>query len=100
MPPVALAILVKRPRTFARDTRKRSAAPSNPPPRGKLIGLTVADPESPEVQWTYGDQNGRLTALRRADGAVERFVLDYAFGSGRHATTFVGLTNRAPAIPP
>lgn len=57
----------------------------------ELDGRVVPDPERPGVTWAYTLRDGRLH-LERAEaqgGAAERFLLDYAFGSGRHATTFV-----------
>ena len=66
---------------------------------GRLDGVTVADPERPGVTWTYRRQGDALTTERREAGAVERFVLEYAFGSGHHATTFVTLTARDPQDP-
>lgn len=60
----------------------------------RLDGVSVADPERPGVVWSYALRDGRLRTERRGDGAVERFVIDYAFGSGNHATTFVTLTDR------
>jgi hypothetical protein len=66
---------------------------------GRLDGVTVVDPERPGVTWTYRRQGDALTTERREVGAVERFVLEYAFGSGHHATTFVTLTARDPQDP-
>jgi len=65
----------------------------------RLDGVTVTDPERPDVTWTYRRQGETLTTERREAGDVERFVLEYAFGSGRHATTFVTLTSRDPLDP-
>jgi Cytochrome c554 and c-prime len=66
---------------------------------GRLDGVTVDDPERPGVTWTYRRQGDALATERREAGAVERFLLEYAFGSGRHATTFVTLTSRDPMDP-
>jgi Cytochrome c554 and c-prime len=66
---------------------------------GRLDGVTVTDPERPGVTWAYRRRGDALTAERREAGAVERFVLEYAFGSGHHATTFVTLTARDPRDP-
>jgi hypothetical protein len=65
----------------------------------RLDGVTVEDPERPGVTWTYRRKGDALTTERREAGAVERFVLEYAFGSGHHATTFVTLTSRDPLDP-
>ena len=73
-------------------------APASPAAR-TLDGRTVDDPEQPGVTWSYAVRDGKLAAERRDGGAVERFVLDYAFGSGRHATTFVTMTSADPARP-
>ena len=43
--------------------------------------------------------NGQLWTERTEKGTVERFVIEYAFGSGRHATTFVTMLDRDPRRP-
>jgi hypothetical protein len=58
-----------------------------------MDGRRVADPEYPGVSWTYSLKDDRLAATRFEKGKSERLLLDYAFGSGHHATTFVTLTN-------
>ena len=63
----------------------------------QLAGRTVADPESPAVSWSYDRRDGDFLVERKEAGAVERFVLDYALGSGHHATTFLTLVD--PATP-
>jgi hypothetical protein len=63
----------------------------------KLDGTTVADPEWPEVLWSYQLRDGKFHVARRAQDEVERWVVDYAFGSGHHATTFVSVLD--PKIP-
>jgi hypothetical protein len=65
----------------------------------RLNGETFADPERPGAEWSYSLQDGQFRTELREAGEVERFVIDYAFGSGRHATTFVTLTNRTPDHP-
>jgi hypothetical protein len=55
----------------------------------RLDGTTVTDPERPEVRWTYRLRDGHLQLARSEGGRVERWILEYAFGSGHHATTFV-----------
>ncbi|HZW31890.1 MAG TPA: multiheme c-type cytochrome [Isosphaeraceae bacterium] len=62
-----------------------------------LDGTTLADPERPEVQWSYQYRDDRLQLARTAPDGVQRWVVDYAFGSGHHATTFVTLVD--PAAP-
>jgi hypothetical protein len=56
-----------------------------------LDGTTVADPEQPDVHWTYRLRAGRLELERAAQRDITRWVVEYAFGSGHHATTFVTL---------
>lgn len=65
----------------------------------RLDGVTVADPERPDASWSYLLREGKFTTERREADAVERFVIDYAFGSGHHATTLVTLTDRNPGRP-
>jgi hypothetical protein len=60
----------------------------------KLDGRVVADPERPDVRWKFASRGGRFQATRSEDnGKVEEFVMEYAFGSDHHATTFVTLTD-------
>ena len=61
-----------------------------------LDGVTVADPERPEVRWSYRKRDGRLLIDRDEAGKIEKFVVDYALGSGHHATTFVTVMNLDP----
>ena len=71
----------------------------NSPTARRLAGGTFPDPERPGVSWTYTLRDGQFKTERHEGGVVERFVIDYAFGSGRHATTFVTLTDRTPDHP-
>jgi Cytochrome c554 and c-prime len=65
----------------------------------RLDGKTVADPDSPGILWSYRFRDGQLHLGRREGGHVEECILEYAFGSGHHATTFVSVVNReTPAI--
>jgi hypothetical protein len=66
---------------------------------GQLDGRSTEDPERPGVVWKYIRNNGQLWTERTDSGIVDRFVLEYAFGSGLHATTFVSLTDRDPRHP-
>jgi hypothetical protein len=59
----------------------------------------VADPERPAATWSYRFRDDQFWLERREAGEVERFLIDYAFGSGRHATTFITLTDRTPDRP-
>ena len=65
----------------------------------RLDGATFPDPERPGTTWTYTLRDGQLTTERREAEEVERLVIEYAFGSGHHATTFVSLTDRASGRP-
>ena len=47
----------------------------------------------------YDAAGGRHVAERVEGGSVERFPLEYAFGSGRHAVSFVTLLARDPTRP-
>ncbi len=64
-----------------------------------LDGRTVKDPELPEVTWSYALRDGRLNVERAEGGVIEKFLIDYAFGSGAHASTFVSMTGRDPQGP-
>ena len=65
----------------------------------RLNGRTVADPEHPEVLWSYEYRDGQLHIARKAQNKVEECVAEYAFGSGHHAMTFVSVIDPwAPAI--
>jgi hypothetical protein len=65
----------------------------------RLDGTTCADPEWPDVRWSYQYVNGRLHLTRQAPEGVNQWIVDYAFGSGRHATTFVNVLDlSAPRI--
>jgi hypothetical protein len=64
----------------------------------KLTGVTVTDPEFPDVSWSYSVAAGKLTTQRSTAGKPdgEREVLEYAFGSGSHGMTFVSFKDRVP----
>jgi len=62
----------------------------------QLAGRTVADPERPDVRWTYAKQKGEFLIERQEARKIERFVVDYALGSGHHATTFVTVLDLDP----
>ncbi len=65
----------------------------------QLDGRTVVDPEDPEAAWTYHHTDGRLAVDRAEAASVERLLIEFALGSGRHATTFVTLDADDPARP-
>jgi Cytochrome c554 and c-prime len=60
----------------------------------RLDGTTVADPELPEVRWSYRYSAGKLHIERQAPSQVQKWVADYAIGSGHHAVTYVSMINR------
>ncbi len=64
-----------------------------------LDNVSIDDPEQPGVTWQFTLRDGRFTTERRGDGRAEEFLIQYAFGSGHHAVTFVTLTDRTPAQP-
>jgi Cytochrome c554 and c-prime len=64
-----------------------------------LDAVSAADPELPDVTWKYALRDGKLTTERIDSAQVERFVIEYVFGSGRHAATFLTLTGRDPSHP-
>lgn len=65
----------------------------------EMDGLTTEDPERPGVIWKYVRKDGQLWTERTEKGNVDRLLIEYAFGSGHHATTFVTLLDRDPRRP-
>ncbi len=61
----------------------------------RLDGTTVADPERPDVSWSYQYRDGNLQIARSTGRQVEKWIADYALGSGHHATTFVTVLDRS-----
>jgi hypothetical protein len=61
----------------------------------QLDGLTFADPYH-RVTWRYAAHDRSLAIERRENSDISRQLIDYAFGSGHHATTFVTVTERTP----
>ena len=64
-----------------------------------LDGKQAADPADPDASFHYQHKDGQLSAVREAPDSSESRVLEYAFGSGHHATTFVTVTDPDPAHP-
>jgi hypothetical protein len=65
----------------------------------QVDGISVRDPEHPEVSWEYRFADDRLHVGRRTRSNVEDLVAEYAFGSGHHAVTFVNMIDaETPAI--
>ncbi len=56
-----------------------------------LNGRTAQDPDRPGSTWHYRVESRRLVAERVEQGRSERYVLDFALGSGRHAVTFLSV---------
>src|SRR5262249_22227217 len=85
----------------ALHARSGHAAPLRPASRvalaRRLDGTTLADPERPDVHWSYQYRDDRLQLVRTAPDGVQRWIVDYALGSGHHATTFVTVLD--PAAP-
>jgi hypothetical protein len=63
----------------------------------RLDGTSAIDPEQPEVVWSYRYRDGQLRLARTEGNHVENCIVEYAFGSGHHATTFVNIID--PSIP-
>lgn len=60
----------------------------------KLADRSVVDPERPGVTWTFrADPAGGLNLERSGRDGVERLVIEYVFGSGHHACTFVSIVS-------
>src|SRR5262245_62167313 len=70
-------------RTFQDALESRLAA--------ELDGQTFTDPERPEVEWSYHRRDGQFVVERHEGDATEALAIEYAIGSGGHATTFVSL---------
>ena len=91
------------PGEFASHSRSGHSRTLRPAAKTKvahqLDNVSTDDPEQPGVTWHFALLEGRFTTERRKDAEVDRFVIEYAFGSGRHAVTFVTLTGRDPAHP-
>jgi hypothetical protein len=70
-------------RTFQDALESRLAA--------ALDGQTFADPERPDVEWSYHRRDGQFVVERHEGDSTEALAIEYAIGSGGHATTFVSL---------
>ena len=71
----------------------RTLRPAGSGPLGRLLdGQHVSDPEEPAVEWVYRLRDGRLFVTRTERGNSGPLIpIDFAVGSGQHATTFVSL---------
>jgi hypothetical protein len=84
----------------SRSGHARTLRPAAQTPQAvRLSGATFPDPERPGARWSYSLRDGQFWTERREGDVVERFLIDYAFGSGHHATTFVTLTNHTAVSP-
>jgi hypothetical protein len=85
--------------SHARSGHSRTLRPAALADAARLFdGRPIQDPEH-SAEWRLSRRDRVATADRVVDGQVKKFIIDYAFGSGRHATTFVSLTDRTPARP-
>jgi hypothetical protein len=61
--------------------------------------MTIADPEYADALWSFHYRDGQLRIRHDVEGKVEESVVEYAFGSGQHATTFVNVLDpKSPTI--
>src|SRR5262245_31757450 len=84
----------------SRSGHARTLSPAGRLPLARRLDRTrLADPEMPQVHWSYRYRDGQLHIARQAPGKDEECIAEYAFGSGRHATTFVNVIDpKTPAI--
>lgn len=63
-----------------------------------LDGTTVPDPERAGESWAYHLRPGQGVEVARVEGGntTQKNLLEYAFGSGRHALTFVEMAGKTP----
>lgn len=86
---------------FSRSGHARTLRPAEKAPIARwLDGRTVADPERPEVSWTYHLRDGRLSVDRGERGKTETFPIEYSFGSGVVGYTFVTTMKSSPGATP
>lgn len=65
-----------------------------------LDGRTIADPERPGVDYSYRLDSRGFHVTRNTPGETgQEFLIDFALGSGHHATTFVGVSDPDPVQP-
>ena len=61
-------------------------------------GQRISDPEKPGIVWTYELRDGRLSITRFTGEKLDTLIpIDYAVGSGKHATTFVTIARGQPS---
>ena len=74
----------------SRSGHARTLRPVDQSPIGRtMAGRYADDPEWPGVAWDFATEDGKLVVRRSEGGEVDRRVVEYAFGSGHRATTFV-----------
>jgi hypothetical protein len=79
---------------FSRSGHARTLRPAADLPLARrLDGRVVADPERPGVTWSFALRDGEFRVDREEAKAIERYLIDYAFGSDHHATTFLTVTD-------
>ena len=62
----------------------------------RLDGREVADAERPGVTWSFLLEDDRFAVERRQGDRVDLLPIDFAFGSGYHATTFLSVLDDDP----
>lgn len=68
------------------------------PLASQFSGQRISDPEKPGVTWTYELRDGRLSITRFTGEKLDALIpIDYAVGSGKHATTFVTIARGEPS---
>jgi Cytochrome c554 and c-prime len=77
----------------------RTLRPAGSGPLALLLdGQRVPDPEKPGITWSYSVRDGRLFVTRSKGENPDALIpIDYAVGSGQHATTFVTLAAGEPS---
>lgn len=65
----------------------------------RVDGTHAPDPEDPATLWAFALGDGRLEAERTRAGRTERQDVQFAFGSGHHAATFLSLIGNDPSRP-
>ena len=65
----------------------------------KVVALSADDPEVPGARWGFSNRGNQLAAERSFEGSQESLPVEYALGSGHHATTFVTLSDHTPEHP-
>ncbi len=65
----------------------------------ELDGMNQTDPEIAGVSWNYRYEEDQLQITRTGAGEIQKWVADYAIGSGHHALTYVSMIDhRIPRV--